>query len=105
MDWKIFGTAFITLFLAELGDPFARIGADTTGRAALDWGVYGLPETFVIGRDGKIRKKVIGADNWNSPANRAVLAQLLGVPAPGMPDSLGVPAGDTTATRPVGAGR
>ena len=41
-------------FLAELGDPFARIGADASGRAALDWGIYGVPETFVIGSDGTI---------------------------------------------------
>ena len=41
-------------FLAELGDPFTRIGADGTGRAALDWGIYGVPETFVVGADGTI---------------------------------------------------
>ena len=47
-------------FLAELGDPFARIGADTTGRASLDWGVYGLPETFVIDAEGRIAYKHVG---------------------------------------------
>jgi len=41
-------------FLAELGDPFGRIGADPTGRTALDWGIYGVPETFVIDADGKV---------------------------------------------------
>lgn len=41
-------------FLAELGDPYARIGADGTGRTGLDWGLYGVPETFVIGPDGTI---------------------------------------------------
>jgi len=41
-------------FLSELGDPFTRIGADTSGRAALDWGIYGVPETFVVGADGAI---------------------------------------------------
>ncbi|HSR72216.1 MAG TPA: DsbE family thiol:disulfide interchange protein, partial [Kiloniellales bacterium] len=35
-----------TRWLADLGDPFARIGADTSGRVAIDWGVYGVPETF-----------------------------------------------------------
>jgi cytochrome c biogenesis protein CcmG/thiol:disulfide interchange protein DsbE len=48
-------------FLAELGDPYSRIGADTTGRAALDWGVYGLPETFVIDAEGRIAYKHVGA--------------------------------------------
>lgn len=41
-------------FLADLGDPYARIGADPTGRTGLDWGIYGVPETFVIGPDGTI---------------------------------------------------
>ncbi len=41
-------------FLAELGDPFTRIGADETGRTGLDWGIYGVPETFVVAGDGTI---------------------------------------------------
>lgn len=41
-------------FLAELGDPFAATGADATGRAGLDWGIYGVPETFVIAPDGTV---------------------------------------------------
>ena len=41
-------------FLAEMGDPYAHIGADPTGRVALDWGIYGVPETFVIDGAGKI---------------------------------------------------
>ena len=44
-------------WLAELGDPFVKIGADTTGRASIDWGVYGVPETFVVDKDGRIRFK------------------------------------------------
>jgi cytochrome c biogenesis protein CcmG/thiol:disulfide interchange protein DsbE len=47
-------------FLGSLGNPFAAVGADTSGRAAIDWGVYGVPETFVIGPDGTIRHKHIG---------------------------------------------
>ena len=47
-------------FLGELGNPFAAIGTDEKGRAAIDWGVYGVPETFVIGRDGTIRFKHVG---------------------------------------------
>jgi cytochrome c biogenesis protein CcmG/thiol:disulfide interchange protein DsbE len=41
-------------FLAELGDPFTKIGADNTGRTGLEWGAYGVPETFVIDGDGKV---------------------------------------------------
>ena len=41
-------------FLAELGDPYALIGADETGRTGLDWGIYGVPETFVIDANGRI---------------------------------------------------
>ncbi|MEE9455374.1 MAG: DsbE family thiol:disulfide interchange protein [Paracoccaceae bacterium] len=41
-------------FLSDLGDPFAQIGADRTGRTGLEWGVYGVPETFVIDKNGKV---------------------------------------------------
>jgi cytochrome c biogenesis protein CcmG/thiol:disulfide interchange protein DsbE len=47
-------------FLADLGNPYSRIGADGTGRVSIDWGVYGYPETFVIDRAGRIRYKHIG---------------------------------------------
>lgn len=47
-------------WLAELGNPYARIGADRDGRAAIEWGVYGVPETFVVGADGRIRCKHVG---------------------------------------------
>lgn len=47
-------------FLGELGNPFAAIGVDEKGRAAIDWGVYGVPETFVIGKDGTILFKHVG---------------------------------------------
>jgi cytochrome c biogenesis protein CcmG/thiol:disulfide interchange protein DsbE len=47
-------------FLGRLGNPFAAIGVDTGGRAAIDWGVYGVPETFLIGKDGIILLKHIG---------------------------------------------
>jgi cytochrome c biogenesis protein CcmG/thiol:disulfide interchange protein DsbE len=53
-------------FLNRYGNPFAAAGTDDKGRAAIDWGVYGVPETFVIGRDGRIAYKLIGpisADN------------------------------------------
>jgi cytochrome c biogenesis protein CcmG, thiol:disulfide interchange protein DsbE len=47
-------------FLSELGNPFSAVVADLKGRAAIDWGVYGVPETFVIGKDGRIAYKHIG---------------------------------------------
>ena len=48
-------------WLAELGDPYRRTGADIDGRVGIDWGVYGVPETFIIDKRGVIRSKVIGA--------------------------------------------
>lgn len=47
-------------FLGDLGNPFQAIGVDEAGRTAIDWGVYGVPETFVIGKDGKIAYKYVG---------------------------------------------
>jgi cytochrome c biogenesis protein CcmG, thiol:disulfide interchange protein DsbE len=47
-------------FLASLGNPYDRIGVDPNGRASIEWGVYGVPETFIIGRDGRILYKHIG---------------------------------------------
>ncbi|CDX41783.1 periplasmic thioredoxin of cytochrome c-type biogenesis [Mesorhizobium sp. ORS 3359] len=47
-------------FLGDLGNPYQAIGVDPAGRAAIDWGVYGVPETFVIGKDGKIAYKHVG---------------------------------------------
>ncbi len=47
-------------FLADLGNPYSRIGVDSTGRTSIDWGVYGYPETFVVDRTGRIRYKHIG---------------------------------------------
>ena len=47
-------------WLAEMGDPYTRTGADLDGRVAIDWGVYGVPETFVVDREGRIAYKHIG---------------------------------------------
>ena len=47
-------------FLEELGDPYTAIGADDSGRMALDWGVYGVPETYVIDGDGNIVLRFAG---------------------------------------------
>jgi cytochrome c biogenesis protein CcmG/thiol:disulfide interchange protein DsbE len=50
-------------FLNRYGNPFAASGADANGRAAIEWGVYGVPETFVVGRDGRIAFKLVGPIN------------------------------------------
>ena len=47
-------------WLNSMGDPYTRTGADRDGRVAIDWGVYGVPETFVVSRDGRIAYKHIG---------------------------------------------
>ena len=47
-------------WLDELGDPYTRTGADLSGRVAIDWGVYGVPETFLVDRKGRIAYKQIG---------------------------------------------
>jgi cytochrome c biogenesis protein CcmG/thiol:disulfide interchange protein DsbE len=47
-------------FLGRYGNPFAANGVDTSGRTAIEWGVYGVPETFIVGRDGRISYKLIG---------------------------------------------
>ena len=47
-------------WLNSLGDPYTRTGADINGRAGIEWGVYGVPETFVVSKDGRIAYKHIG---------------------------------------------
>jgi cytochrome c biogenesis protein CcmG/thiol:disulfide interchange protein DsbE len=47
-------------FLGEMGNPFAAIGVDANGRTAIDWGVYGVPETYLVGKDGRILYKHVG---------------------------------------------
>ena len=47
-------------FLGRYGNPFGVVGVDANGRAAIEWGVYGVPETFVVGRDGTIVYKLVG---------------------------------------------
>ena len=53
-------------FLNRFGNPFIANGRDASGRTSIDWGVYGVPETYLIGRDGRIAYKLVGpvtADN------------------------------------------
>jgi cytochrome c biogenesis protein CcmG/thiol:disulfide interchange protein DsbE len=47
-------------FLGRYGNPFGVVGVDANGRAAIEWGVYGVPETFVVGREGTIVYKLVG---------------------------------------------
>ncbi len=56
-------------FLRELGNPYDAIGADTNGRVSIDWGVYGVPETFVINAEGTITYKQIGPLNESTYRN------------------------------------
>lgn len=58
-------------WLDSLGDPYTRTGADISGQVAIDWGVYGVPETFVVDADGLIAYKHIG------PVNEEVLAKTI----------------------------
>jgi cytochrome c biogenesis protein CcmG, thiol:disulfide interchange protein DsbE len=68
-------------FLNRYGNPFAASGADQNGRAAIEWGVYGVPETFLVGRDGRIAYKLVGplnAQNFESEMKTAIEKALRG---------------------------
>lgn len=58
-------------FLAELGNPFTTLGADDTGRTGRDWGVYGVPETFVIDGNGQVVLRFAG------PITQSVMKQTI----------------------------
>ena len=47
-------------WLAQLGNPYERIGSDLTGRAGIEWGVSGIPETFIVGPDGTVLYRFVG---------------------------------------------
>jgi len=57
-------------FLNRYGNPFVATGADANGRTSIDWGVYGVPETFLVGRDGKIAYKLVGPVTADSLAKQ-----------------------------------
>jgi cytochrome c biogenesis protein CcmG/thiol:disulfide interchange protein DsbE len=59
-------------FLGRYGNPYVATGMDANGRAGIDWGVYGVPETFVVGRDGRIAYKLVG------PISADTLTRMLG---------------------------
>ena len=58
-------------FLGRYGNPFVAVGADRDGKVGIDWGVYGVPETFIVGGDGRILYKHVG------PIDATVLEQKL----------------------------
>lgn len=53
-------------FLGALGNPYEAVGVDPNGRASIEWGVYGVPETFIVDQDGRIVAKHVGAvpEEW-----------------------------------------
>jgi len=68
-------------FLNRYGNPFIASGADQNGRGAIEWGVYGVPETFLIGRDGRIAYKLVGpisAANFEREVKPAIEKALAG---------------------------
>jgi cytochrome c biogenesis protein CcmG/thiol:disulfide interchange protein DsbE len=69
-------------FLADLGNPFERIGADASGRMGIDWGLYGVPESFVIDGEGKVILRFPGpiTDRALQSDIRPALAKAAGQP-------------------------
>jgi cytochrome c biogenesis protein CcmG/thiol:disulfide interchange protein DsbE len=65
------GTAGARRFLGHYGNPFVAVGVDAKGTTAIDWGVYGIPETFIVGGDGTILYKHVG------PIDAAIIAKKL----------------------------
>jgi peroxiredoxin len=75
------GEDSIRAFAKHFGVTF-EVLHDSTHSIERDYQATGYPETFIIGREGSIRRKWIGPDDWNSPGNRALIAQLLGLQQP-----------------------
>ena len=68
LDWKDMDEDAMA-WLAKLGNPYEHIGTDHDGRIAIDWGVYGAPESFLVGPDGLVKQKQTGAmtmEKWNA---------------------------------------
>jgi cytochrome c biogenesis protein CcmG/thiol:disulfide interchange protein DsbE len=61
-------------FLTELGNPYDAIGADSNGRVSIDWGVYGVPETFIVDAKGVIRFKHVGPLSMDDLATEIIPA-------------------------------
>lgn len=75
------GEDSIRAFAKHFGVTF-EVLHDSTHAIEREYQATGYPETFIIGREGSIRRKWIGADDWSSPGNRALIAQLLGLEQP-----------------------
>lgn len=72
-----------TLWLKRFGDPYQRVGQDIDGRVGIDWGVYGVPETFLVDRQGQIVCKHIGPiqeRDWVQKLEPAIAAARAGKP-------------------------
>ncbi|HXO70280.1 MAG TPA: DsbE family thiol:disulfide interchange protein [Bradyrhizobium sp.] len=72
-------------FLGRYGNPYRMVGVDGNGRASIEWGVYGVPETFVIGRDGTIAYKMVGPvtpENFQSVLKAEIEKALKATPLP-----------------------
>jgi cytochrome c biogenesis protein CcmG/thiol:disulfide interchange protein DsbE len=68
IDWKDEDSTAVA-WLSQLGNPYAVVATDHDGRAAIDWGVYGAPESFLVNPQGIVVEKLIGAmtmDVWTS---------------------------------------
>lgn len=61
-------------FLGELGNPYAAVGVDPNGRTAIDWGVYGVPESYLVDEDGAIIYKKVGPFSEESYARELLPA-------------------------------
>lgn len=70
-------------FLGEMGNPYTAIGLDPNGKMAIDWGVYGIPESYLVGPDGTILYKKVGPFDENSVKTGLMPAieKALGTPA------------------------
>ncbi|MFT6658596.1 DsbE family thiol:disulfide interchange protein [Maritalea sp.] len=79
-DLKVYGINYndqpenARAFLAELGNPYDRIGSDRNRRVSLDWGVYGIPETYLVNQDGLIVYKHTGPISAQSFENSVIPA-------------------------------
>jgi peroxiredoxin len=95
--YREFGPAGLRVVAVAIDDPgfeprvreFARqldltfdILSEGSGAIERDYQARGIPASYLIGPDGIIRKRIAGASDWRSPANRALVAQLLGIPLP-----------------------
>jgi cytochrome c biogenesis protein CcmG/thiol:disulfide interchange protein DsbE len=74
--WQVIGinhkdaTRNARAFLEELGNPYDSVGVDRNGRASIEWGVYGVPETFLVDRNGRIFYKHVGPISDKALRNR-----------------------------------